>query len=119
MLKETLTTLIVICSSTSTLSSAMTWSELNEQIQLVESGKAVDPAFVLRLSEIVQMLVVMTEAQAEKDDSSLLFCPPKGEQLNLDQVTSMMRKQARDEQINGETLVQNLLLQSFIGEFPC
>lgn len=119
MLKKITMALTIICCSISAPSNAMTWSELDEQIHAVESGKAADPTFLLRLSEMIQMFVVMTEAQAEKDASSLLFCPPKGGQLNLDQVTSMIRKQARDEEVVAETLVQYLLLQAFISEFPC
>lgn len=105
----------------SQMASAMTWSELEQQIEAVESGETVDQNLLVRLSEMVQMLVVMRKAQT----SPGLFCPPQEGSLDIDEIVSMLRAQARASAVAQEalaqdqTLVQSLLLQTFIEAYPC
>jgi len=98
---------------------ALTWGELNAEITASEAGEEVRQEIVLRLMDIVQMTVVFRQSLAAAEADVLLFCPGPGQGMSLDEVTSMVRAQARREQACDEVLVQNLVLDAFRDAPPC
>ena len=99
--------------------SAMSWQELQSEIDLVESGGQANPATVLRLSDMVSMMVVMVKAEHEELADQQLFCPPQGKSFDLDGITSLMRKHVRDQPELQDASVQQVLLASMQHNFPC
>ena len=97
---------------------ALSWSELEAEITSVESGGAPNSQIILRFSEMVNMMVSYTRQLNEKNLAPL-FCPPQGVPMHSDQLISIVRNQARQQNAGPETMVQELLLDGFSAEFPC
>lgn len=97
---------------------AMTWAELEREIESVEAGNAGNPQLIQRTAEMIEMLAVYAKAQAAAE-LPRLFCPEPNRQIQLDGVVSMIRAQARAENAGPATSVQQLLLNSFRANYPC
>lgn len=110
--------IITLCLFSAT-GSAMTWTELKQEIDSVESGNPPNVSIISRMSDIVTMMTVLINAQADHDPSSLLFCPPKNQSVTLDQIVSLIRHQARISEPEAAASVQQLLMDSMRREFPC
>ncbi len=98
---------------------AMTWKELNDDILRVESGAQSDPQIIVRLSEIVLTLVSYTKAVEEQDPAKQIFCMQPGGSLNINEIVSMVRYEARTRDAMEVELVQDLMLIAFQARFPC
>ena len=97
---------------------AMTWAELEAEIDAVEDGAAGNRQMILRFSEMVHMLVSYTR-QLHQEDLQPLACPPRGQAVNIDELVSLVRAEARRVNATPETLVQDRLLAGFRTRFPC
>lgn len=97
---------------------AMTWSELEAEINAVESGAAGNSRIIMRFAEMVNMMVSYTR-QLHEADLPPLICPPRGVPMHSDQLVSIVRAQARQTNAGPDTLVQDLLLDGFRAEYPC
>lgn len=97
---------------------AMTWVELSEEIESVESGAAGNRDIILRFSEMVHMMVSYSR-QLRQENLQPLFCPPQGQAINIDDLVSIVRAEARRQDARPDALVQDLLLSGFAEEFPC
>lgn len=97
---------------------AMTWGELEAEINAVEAGAPGNREMILRFSEMVHMLVTYTR-QLQVQGLPPLVCPTRGQAINIDELVSMVRHEARTEQAGPETLVQELLLSGFRETYPC
>jgi hypothetical protein len=97
---------------------ALTWSELEAEINSVESGNAPNSAIIVRFSEMVNMMVSYTR-ELNQQQLEPLFCPPRGVPMHSDQLVSMVRAEARQQDAGPQVMVQDLLLDAFLGEFPC
>lgn len=98
--------------------SAMTWAELSQEIEAVEGGAEGDRQIILRFSEMVHMMVSYTRSLHEQGLTPLI-CPPRGQAMNIDDLVSIVRRQAMQSSAGDETLVQDLLLAGFRDEFAC
>lgn len=83
--------LFVICLSAGPALHAMTWQELQAEIDSVESGNPSNRDIIVRFSEVVQMLVTYNKAVQERDPAARLFCPSPNGSLQLDEIVSMVR----------------------------
>lgn len=97
---------------------AMTWSELEAEINTIESGQTGNPEIIMRFAEMVNMLVSYTR-ELNQADLAPLICPPRGVPMHSDQLISIVRAQARQSNAGPETMVQDLLLDGFRAKFPC
>ena len=97
---------------------AMTWAELSEEIELVENGAAGNREMILRFSEMVHMMASYSR-QLRQEDLEALFCPPQGQSMNIDDLVTIVRAEARRQDARPDALVQDLLLTGFAQEFPC
>lgn len=98
---------------------AMPWQELQSEINSVEAGNQPDMAIIRRTAEMVEMLVGYHRALRSEGAERLLFCPQAGGSMELDEVVSLIRFQARKQNATPDTLVQSLLLDAFRSRFPC
>lgn len=98
---------------------AMTWQELEAEINSVESGNPQNMQIIARFSDMVQMLVTYNKAERDAGNSKALFCPPPNGSLQLNEVVSMVRAEVRRKAAAQDALVQELLLASFSQRYPC
>ena len=97
---------------------AMTWGELSREIESVEGGAAGNREIILRFSEMVHMLASYTRLLREQDLPALI-CPAQGQSVNIDELVSLVREEARRIDADNDALVQDLLLAGFQKKFPC
>lgn len=110
---------LITCCWTAHASHAMTWQELNTEIHNSEAGKEVDRSVVKRLISIVDTVVVYTNEQKKMASDTLLFCVPESGQFNLDEITSLIRAQARKVDAPADESVAKLLIDGFRNGYPC
>ena len=101
------------------LSNALTWGELEDELLSVEAGNPPDVTMIQRLSDIVEAIVHYHVMLRESGVEQTLFCPPGGQEMGLEELASMVRYQARQEQSVDEVMVQRLLLNALQREFAC
>lgn len=98
---------------------AMTWQELQAEIDSVESGQPGNQQVIMRFSEMIQMLATYTQTVYESHPDAKITCPPLGVSMHIDEIVSMVRKQARDTKAEKSASVQVLMLDAFKLSFPC
>lgn len=106
------------CLTTNSLH-AMTWTELQAEIDSVEAGNPGNRDIILRFSEIVQTAVVYNRAVQESEPGAQLFCPPPDTPMTLDEIVSLVRAESRREPASAERQVQVLMLDGFRRRYPC
>ena len=99
--------------------SAMSWAELEEQINAVDAGKTADVIVRQGLIEIVDTVVIYTKLMHENEPDHMLFCPAKGSEMDLGKIIDIIRKQVEIEQAKKMASVQLLLIKGLRREFPC
>lgn len=107
---------LIAVSSTAT---AMSWQELEGEIRRVEAGATPQQGVIQRLSEIVETVAIYTRVHKRSDSASLLFCGPEDTTVSLDELTSLIREQARLSEAAGSEPVAQLLLQGLMRRYPC
>lgn len=98
---------------------ALSWGELEAEIDSVESGNPGDVAIIQRMSDVVSAVAAYNRALREAGADELLFCPASGSSIELDRIVSLVRAQARLDQAGPEIGVETLLLRALAREFPC
>lgn len=100
-------------------SQAMTWQELQAEIDSVESGQPGNQQVIMRFSEMIQMLATYSQTVYESHPNAKITCPPQSVPMHIDEIVSMVRKQARDTKADKSASVQVLMLDAFMEKFPC
>ena len=110
---------LLVCLLSAPTLHAMTWQELQTEIDSVESGNPPNQEIIARFSEMVQMLVTYYRAVQDTAPDAQLFCLQPSGSLQLDEIVSMVRAQARTGPAADDASVQELLLDSFRARFSC
>jgi hypothetical protein len=97
---------------------ALTWQELNQEILSVEQGNPANTAIIQRMSDITTALFTYHRA-AVTAELATLFCPPEGGSMGLNEIVSIVRRQATEADVQDDYLVESLLLDGLQQRFPC
>ncbi len=111
--------LVLVLTVWASTAEALTWRELEGEMNRTAAGGRPDPAVLQRLGDITQTLVTYSRAHKAQDEKSLLFCPPTDRPFHLDELVSLIKEQAVLTGQKGEVLVQELLLDGLRRRFPC
>ena len=115
-LKAVIGVLMLFCTFSA---GALTFAELEKEVVAVEAGQRPDEMIFIRLADITEAFTVYTKALYKKKTTTLLFCIPRGTQMNINQVISMIRRQAKIDKVSQGEMVQNILLRAYESQFPC
>ncbi len=100
-------------------SQALSWGDLQQEIERLAAGKPATQLIHLRLFEVFETVAIYTKALKAHKPNSALFCSANDTQMHFNQLVSMIRHQARQEQATAQEPVQALLLRALQQQFPC
>lgn len=98
--------------------SALTWGELDDELNAVQSGAAASQEIIDRFAEIAEMLAAYTIALREAGGSPLL-CPAPGTPMGFNELIAVVKEEAQRSDAKRSATVQSLMLAGLREKFPC